>query len=153
MSTPIRWNASASRMVAAVARPKWEEVRQGLTFAVLGYVSSAPQSHAAKEFAFACLCCTLVVPGCFGLAYCLGGGESKVLQAAGGSLALLSVLLFSGFLWSVALGHKDEDVARGVGRFAWFVGFLVGGTVGLFLNASSTSPVALWASVALGWSL
>src|SRR5438270_11250779 len=38
MNTPIRWNASASQMVHAVARPKWEEVRHGLRLAALGCV-------------------------------------------------------------------------------------------------------------------
>src|SRR5262245_62810514 len=163
MNTPIRWNASVSRVAAAVVRPKWAEVRRGLILAAVGYscllvfllpglflvwsaqqggpteallgvgtdiatvlgwvltgiggglggllllggqwrcLSSAPQSHGAKEFAFVCLCASIVVPGCFGVAYFLGGDESVILQGAGGCLGLLSVLLFTGFVWSVAL--------------------------------------------------
>jgi len=38
MNTPIRWNASASRVLSALARPKWDEVRLGLTLISLGYV-------------------------------------------------------------------------------------------------------------------
>src|SRR5262245_47645289 len=38
MNTPIRWNTSASRIVSALARPKWDEVRLGLTLVALGYV-------------------------------------------------------------------------------------------------------------------
>jgi hypothetical protein len=36
MSTVIKWNASASREVAPVGRPKWREVRQGLALAIFG---------------------------------------------------------------------------------------------------------------------
>jgi hypothetical protein len=38
MSTQIKWNASGSREVAAVARPKWREVRQGLVLALMGHI-------------------------------------------------------------------------------------------------------------------
>jgi hypothetical protein len=37
MDTPIKWNSSSSREMARVARPKWEEVRQGLLLAVAGH--------------------------------------------------------------------------------------------------------------------
>src|SRR6266516_3785183 len=129
MNTPIRWNASASQMVHAVARPKWEEVSQGLSRAALGYVcllalvvpgtflvwlahqaspsdplfglgvdgvstlgwilaatgaflgyllilagqwrclAHAPQAHSAKEFAFACVLCSLMAPASLGAAH------------------------------------------------------------------------------------
>src|SRR5436305_1221363 len=36
MSTSIKWNTSASKEVAAVARPRWKQVRQGLGLAVMG---------------------------------------------------------------------------------------------------------------------
>jgi hypothetical protein len=36
MDTPIKWNASGSRQVA-IARPKWEEMRQGLLLAIAGH--------------------------------------------------------------------------------------------------------------------
>src|SRR5262245_43668366 len=37
MKTPVKWNASGSRQVSAVARPRWREVRQGLVLALLGF--------------------------------------------------------------------------------------------------------------------
>lgn len=233
MNTPIRWNASASRMVSAVARPKWEEVRQGLTFAALAYVcllalvvpgvflvrlahqggspdaffgldadganalgwilassgtflgyllllagqwrclSYAPQAHSAKEFAFACLLCSLMAPASIGAAHFLGGTENYdvlqlgpsgltdltlfhgagLLQLAGVGLGLLSVLLFSGFLRGIARCHGDEQRVRGIACFVWFASFLVGSTAGLFLHARSHSLTAPWAVLALGWWL
>jgi hypothetical protein len=36
MSTVIKWNASASRQVPTIARPRWREIRQGLTLAIPG---------------------------------------------------------------------------------------------------------------------
>ena len=38
MNTPIKWNASASGLVAAVSRPKWVEVRRGLRRILLGHL-------------------------------------------------------------------------------------------------------------------
>lgn len=38
MDHQIKWNSSPSRLVTALARPKWKEVRQGLLLAMLGNV-------------------------------------------------------------------------------------------------------------------
>jgi hypothetical protein len=38
MSTSIKWNASASKEVSAVARPRWKQLRQGFGLAVTGQV-------------------------------------------------------------------------------------------------------------------
>src|SRR5438034_1074311 len=125
-------------------------------------LSFAPQAHSAKEFAFACVLCSLMAPAALGAAYFLSGTEnsesllgspSGLLQLAGAGLGLSNVLLFSGFLRSVALCHGDEQRVRGIACFVWFAGFLVGSTAGLFLHAGSSFLTAAWAVLALGWWL
>jgi hypothetical protein len=220
-------------MVHTIARPKWEEVRQGLSRAALGYVcllvlglpgvflvwlahqigpsaplfglgvddtatlgwvlagtgavlgyllllagqwrclAYAPQSHSAKEVAFACVLCSVMAPAALGAAYFLGGPETYevlqmgpagltkgtffqgggILQLTGVALGFFSVLLFSGFLRSLARCHGDEKRVRSIACFVWFASFLVGSTAGLFLHAGSQALLAPWAVLALGWGL
>jgi hypothetical protein len=155
----------------------------GLTLAglalLLGYVLAlvgrwccliyAPQGHGAKDLQFACLLCTLIAPACFVLAHFLGGAETYavfredpvalvdigllqggvVLQLTGLLVGLLGVLLFSGFTRAVRHCLRDEKT----GRFFWFVAFLLGGTIGLVLEARRTHIPEIVEALAAAWLL
>ncbi len=231
MDTPIKWNASASRQFATVARPRWRQVRQGLILAavgealflglgllglsllgrlnepaasllvvepedvdalawllvslgaLLGYglvlvgqfhcLRYAPQGHGAKDLQFACLLCSLLPPACFAVAHYLGGqatyaalGRSfgglarldllatgTLLQFAGVLTGLLSVLLFTGFARAVVRCLDDSDSGRAGGLYFWFVAFLLGGSVGVFLEARRTFRQEALPLLALAWLL
>jgi hypothetical protein len=150
---------------------------------VLGYVVGlvgrwrclfhAPQGSSAKELQFACLLCYLVAPVCFVIAHFLGGQATYaalrsgpealvgldflnggvLLQVTGLLLVLLSVLLFSGFARAVARCMRDERGVSAGGRFFWFVAFLFGGTIGLFVEARHSARPETVPVLALGWLL
>jgi hypothetical protein len=230
MSSSIKWNASASRQVSTIARPKWRELRGGLTLALvgqplalvlglvglyllatwggalgarldldpddaaligwvpiggalLGYVLLlagqwrcllyAPQGCGAKDVQFACLLCTFAAPLCFAGGQLLGGaatfaaleggpaeliqldllGGGPLLQLTGLAFALGGILLSSAFARAVCRFLNDADGARGVTCFVWFVAFLVGATVGLFLQSGRTTPQGVLPGLALAWLL
>jgi hypothetical protein len=132
----------------------------------------APQSHGAKDSQYACLFCSLLAPACFTAAHFLGGkatyaalrrsfgglasldllGTGILLQFAGALMALLSVLLFTSFARAVVRCVCDEGSRVG-GLYFWFVAFLFGGTVGLFLEARRTFRQGLLPLLALAWLL
>ncbi len=149
--------------------------------AVLGYVLvlvgqwrclfHAPQSSSAKEMQFACLLCFLFAPVCFVAAHFLGGKATYaalrsgpealvsldvlqagvLLQLTGLLLLLLSVLLFSGFARAVVRCLRDERGVRVAGLYFWFVAFLLGGTIGLLVEARHSARPEVVPALALGW--
>jgi hypothetical protein len=150
-------------------------------FALLGYLVAllgrtfclfyAPPGHGARRLQFACLLCSLVAPGCFVLAHFLGGAETYavlrrhpteivdigllhvavLLQLAGLLVGLLGVLLFSGFTRAVGTALRDESAGRMAVRYFWFVGFLLGGTLGLVLEAQRSHHPETLPALAAGW--
>jgi hypothetical protein len=134
---------------------------------------SSPEGNIAKEWQFACLLCFLVTPGCFVLAYFLGGANPVAAFCSTNSLAkfdflssaafvqliglvvgVLSLVLFSRFIRAV-IRYLPEDATQegatqGVGRFFWFIAFVLGATSGLVLEAREPLPATWWA-LTVGW--
>jgi hypothetical protein len=127
----------------------------------------APQGNAAKELQYAALTGALTVPLVFALARYLGGKEAFAALAdldffcLGAIMPILSLvtsvlylLLLSAFARAVRCCLRDEKATRRAGYFFWFVGFLVGGTVGVVLqvryNGGGTELVL---ALVLGWLL
>jgi hypothetical protein len=115
---------------------------------------SAPQGHGAKDFQFACLLCSLLAPACFAAAHFLGGkatylalerglggltslnplSKGVLLQYVGLLVGLLGVVLFGAFAGALTRCLRGpSDPPRG-SLSLWLIGFLVGGTVGVFLQ-------------------
>jgi hypothetical protein len=231
MKAPIKWNAGGSREVNAIARPKWREIRQGLSLAVwgnlfllgpglggllalgplerwaqvylpwdnedirvlamtlagvglsLGYalvlvgqwrcLIYAPQEHGAKELQFATLLSCLVLPVCLSTAQLVGGMETYtalkrgpwalleldylsaalLIQIFALLLALLNLLLFSGFVRAIARVARDAWGARAALVYFWYVAFLAGGTLGVYLEGRRTLQVDMMPYLALAWLL
>lgn len=132
---------------------------------------NAQQAHGAKDLLFAALLAWLVWPACFVAAHFCGGAENvaalargprgladvnllaggSFLQLAGALIALVSVLLFSGFARAVRRSLSETD--RWAAAFFWCVAFLVGGTAGLLLPGHGVLWKDAWPSLAGGWLL
>lgn len=117
----------------------------------LGY---APERHGAKSLMFSCITCLFLAivlttaavwasaadnarvlqrgwPGWDGLEFSLG---TLVLQLASAGGWVLSIVLFTTFLRSVASCFRDDARVRWVDLYLVFTSFLVGGTLFLFLG-------------------
>jgi hypothetical protein len=231
MYTPTTTRIAPRTQIRPAVRPWWNEVRQGLILAVLGYAlflgpgllglflvgshgerllarlgvspatarmlgtalailgtvlgyalvmvghlrcyGHAPRRQGAKKLALVGVLCLLAAPLFLGVVFVPDAAESWAALAAspGAVLALdfrrvgvvlafaapvlifLGVLCFSGFVLAVARTVRDAAGLRAATRYFCYVGFLLGATVGLVLEARRmASPEALVA-VPLGWVL
>lgn len=134
---------------------------------------SAPQGHGSKELLFTSLLSAILMAFFLPLAHFVGGAANyrlftdglsglsqfslthvgSVLQVLGVTLGLLSILLFSGFLRTVACYLRDDGRSHSIVAFFWFVAFLVGGTIGIVMHADRIQRVQIWYALALGWVL
>ncbi len=150
-------------------------------FAVMGYLVAlfgrcyclfyAPPGHGAWGLQLASLFCSVLAPVLFVLAHFLGGAEtyavlrkdptelidlgllrvSALLQLAGLLVGLLGVLFFSGFTRAVGTALRDQNAGRMAVRYFWFVAFLLGGTIGLVLEAQRMRHPETLPALAAGW--
>ncbi len=131
----------------------------------------APQRHGGKEFIYTSILCLLTAPPCLIAAHYLGGADNYSLlaagldraglrdflygpgplQVAGVLLGLLSVLCFSGFVHGVCkcMGRPGERRRS----FFWLAGFLVGGSVGIFLTPPSAPRSEVFTGLVAGWAI
>jgi hypothetical protein len=132
----------------------------------------APQRHGAKELLFACLNSLVLGPGLLVASHFFGGARNyewlergleglqdvrflhpgTLMQLGGGLLCLIGFLLFTQFLRVVAQCFDDEEGARNVERYFFFVCLVVGGSIGVFFclkYLSNAREVLL--GLAAGW--
>jgi hypothetical protein len=134
--------------------------------------AAAPRDHGARRIQLASVLCFLAAPLCLaGAALCQDGASSYaalsrgpgavldldfmsvgvVLQVAGAALIVLGLVLFGGFALAVGQCLRDPSTVRAVTRFYCCVGFLLGGTVGLIIEARRTSCPEALVALPLGW--
>lgn len=114
-------------------------------------LSHAPSRHGAKELLFLCAVCLALGPTSLATAHFLGGTNPEVLlseglsalfqqpethailllQVGGSLLIVFNLILFGGFLRAVGICVQGEQGAGPAVRSLWFVGFLIGATVGM----------------------
>jgi hypothetical protein len=149
----------------------------GYALAMIGQLrcfGHSPRTHGAKGLVLGSVLCSLAAPLCLAAATRFPEGAESyvafsrnpgalleldfqrlgvVLPFAGLLLVVLGILLLSGFALAVVHRLRDPGVLRAVTRYFCFVGFLVGGTVGLILEAQRTSCQEALVALPLGWLL
>jgi hypothetical protein len=134
----------------------------------------APRSNGAHKIQLAGVLCYLGAPLCLAAASQFGDGANSyaalsrgpaallaldfqgigvLLQVAGALLIVLGVMLFSGFALAVAHCLRENSAVRAATCFFCAVGFLLGGTVGLVLEARRTACAEALVALPLGWLL
>jgi hypothetical protein len=132
---------------------------------------SSTQAHGAKDLQFACLLCSILAPGCFVAAHFLGGqatyealerglggltgldplNKGVILQSVGVLVFLLGVALFGASARALRMClNGPEDAAR-LSAAQWLLWFLVGGTVGVFLQPHAGLRQAMLPVLAFSW--
>lgn len=134
----------------------------------------SPERGHAKEIMLVCMTCVLVGTSVHLFAPLAGGATDaqswvqgmagaqrlgvlkggNILKLAGAGLLLLSCILFSQFLGTAASCFGDRRKARSADFFTWFVGLLLGGSIGGFIclyEVSFRFSLLQWLMV--GWSL
>jgi hypothetical protein len=130
---------------------------------------TAPQGNSSKELLFASVFCSIAMPLALLFGHLVGGAEnyalvargprglaelslnqvSSVLQLAGLVFGLAGTLLFAGFLRGVRDYLRISTTS--LTAFFWYMAFLVGGTVGVFLNAKRITNPDVWYALAFAW--
>jgi hypothetical protein len=138
---------------------------------------NAPQSHGAKELAFACVLLAVFVAPVNVLAFCVGGAgdfewlgrllqhpvaeatwmkvpTGTLLQLFGALLLLGNILVYTQFLRALLLRANQEKRAGRIEAFCLFVCLVVGGSFGVVLAPPAVrSSELLLPGVVLAWLL
>jgi hypothetical protein len=133
-------------------------------------LTHSTQGHGAKELLFAAMLCALIAPLCLLAGHFLGTDdnfaffveglngrnplalirEGSLFPLAAALLAVLNVVLFTGFLRAVVRGLGKQELKV---TYFCFVGFLLGGTTGNMVFPELSSHPWVQLLLASGWAL